>query len=171
MSQAALNKINYGLFVTGVQDTNWFGGNIIDAFMQVTLDPPTIMYSAMNKNRTTEIILEKGEFTVSFLPADVHPFVISNFGFQSSRKADKWANVPYDVVDGLPVLKDAAAYCRCKVIDARDLHTHTLFYCEVVDAWLGEKDSLVYMDYQKSMKPAATASFMEFQKTHISPVL
>lgn len=113
-------------FVTGVQDTNWFGGNIIDAFMQVTQEPPTIMYSAMNKNRTTEIILEKGEHWVPILPADVHPFIISNFGFQSSRKADKWANVPYDVVDGLPVLKDAAAYCRCKVIDSRNsIRTHS----------------------------------------------
>jgi len=171
MSQAALNKISYGLFVTGVQDTNWYGGNIIDAFMQVTVEPATIMYCAMNKNRTTELILEKGEFTVSVLPADVNPFIISNFGFQSSRKADKWANVPYEVVDGLPVLKDSAAYYRCKMIDARDLHTHTLFYCEVVDTWLGEKEALVYADYQKSMKPAASASFMAFQKTHISPVL
>lgn len=34
---------------------------------------------------------------------------------------------------------------------------------------MGEKESLVYRDYQKSMKPAASASFMEFQKTHISP--
>jgi len=171
MSQAALDKISYGLFVTGVQDSNWYGGNIIDAFMQTTITPPTIMFSAMNKNRTTEIILEKGEFTVSALPADVHPFYISNFGFQSSRKADKWANVPHEIVDGLPVLKDAAAYFRLKVIDARDLQTHTLFYCEVVNAWTGEKDPLIYAEYRKSMKPTAMASFLEFQKTHVSPVL
>ncbi len=171
MDNAALNKITYGLFVTGVQDTNWYGGNIIDAFMQVTLDPQTVMYSAMNKNRTTEILLEKGEFTVSVLPADVHPFIISNFGFQSSRKADKWANVPFDTSGGLPILKDAAAYYRCKVIDSRDLKTHTLFFCDVVESWLGEKESLVYADYQKSMKGTAMSSFMEFQKTHISPVL
>jgi len=171
MSQAALDKINYGLYVTGVQDTNWFGGNIIDAFMQVTVTPPTVMFSAMNKNRTTEIILEKGEFTVSALPSDVHPFYISNFGFQSSRKADKWANVPFEVVDGLPVLKNAAACYRCKVIDAKDLTTHTLFFCEVVDAWMSEKETLVYREYQRSMKPLASSSFMEFQKTHVSPVL
>lgn len=171
MDKAALNKITYGLFVTGVQDTSWYGGNIIDAFMQVTVEPATVMYSAMKKNRASEIILEKGEFTVSVLPFDVHPFVIANFGFQSSRKVDKWANVPYDVVDGLPVLRDAAAYYRCKVIDSRDLGTHTLFYCEVLDTWMGEKESLIYADYQKSMKGAATASFMEFNKTHISPVL
>ena len=79
MSQAALDKITYGLFVTGVQDTSWYGGNIIDAFMQTTITPPTVMYSAMNKNRTTEIILDKKEFTVSALPSDVHPFYIANF--------------------------------------------------------------------------------------------
>lgn len=171
MDKDALNKITYGLFVAGVQDTNWFGGCIVDAFMQVTFEPATIVYSSMNKNRTGEIILEKGEFTISVLPSDVHPFMISNFGYQSSRKTDKWANVPHDIVNGLPVLKDMAAYYRCKMIDARDLKTHTLFYCEVLDAWSGTKTPLVYADYQKSMKPAATAAFMEFQKTKISPLL
>jgi len=171
MNQAALMKINYGLFVTGVQDTNWYGGNIIDAFMQATQEPATIMYSAMKKNRTTELIQEKGEFTVSVLPADVNPFIISNFGFQSSRTADKWPNVPHEIIDGLPVLTGAAAYYRCRLIDARDLGSHLLLYCDVLDAVQGDKESLVYADYQKSMKPAASASFMEFKKTGISPVL
>lgn len=171
MSQAALDKITYGLFVTGVQDTSWYGGNIIDAFMQTTITPPTVMYSAMNKNRTTEIILEKKEFTVSALPSDVHPFYIANFGFQSSRKADKWANVPFEVADGLPVLKNAPACFRCRMIDARNLVTHTLFYCEIVDAWEGKTEPLVYAEYRKSMKPTAMSSYLEFQKTHVSPVL
>lgn len=171
MDKNALNKITYGLFVTGVQDTNWFGGCIVDAFMQVTLEPSTIMYSSMNKNRTGELILEKAEFTVSVLPADVSPFIISNFGYQSSRKSDKWANVPHEIVNGLPVLPNMAAYYRCKMLDARDLNTHTLFFCEVLDAWSGDKEPLVYADYQKSMKPAATAAFMEFQKTKKSPLL
>lgn len=171
MDKDALNKITYGLFVTGVQDTNWYGGCIVDALMQVTLEPATLMYSAMKKNRTGELILEKAEFTVSVLPADVSPFIISNFGYQSSRKADKWANVPHEIVHGLPVLENMAAYYRCKMIDARDLVTHTLFFCEVLDAWSGVKEPLVYADYQKTMKSAATAAFMEFQKTKISPLL
>lgn len=44
MNQTALNKISYGLYVTGVSDTEYAGGNIIDAFMQVTQDPVTVMY-------------------------------------------------------------------------------------------------------------------------------
>lgn len=171
MNQAALNKISYGLFVTGVRDTEHYGGNIIDAFMQVTQDPATVMYSAMKKNRTTELLLEGGEFTVSVLPSDVHPFIISNFGFQSSRVADKWPNVPHEIVSDLPVLKDTAAWYRLRVLDSRDLGTHVLFYCEVLEAVIGEKEPLVYADYQKSMKPLATSSFMEFKKTGISPVL
>ena len=77
----------------------------------------------------------------------------------------------HDVVSDLPVLRDAAAWYRLKVLDSRDLGTHVLFYCEVLEAVTGEKEPLVYADYQKSMKPLATASFMEFKKTGISPVL
>jgi len=172
MNQAALNRISYGLFVTGVQDENRYGGCIIDAFMQATHDPATVMYSSMKKNRTSELILEKHDFTVSVLPSDIHPFYIANFGFQSSRTVDKWANVPHEIVDGLPVLKDRAACYRLRMIDARELSTHILFYCDVIEAWgESEREPLVYADYQKSMKQATTAAFMEFKKTGISPVL
>lgn len=171
MDQTALNKINYGLYVTGVRDTNWFGGCIVDALIQVTLEPATIIYSSMMKNRTTELIIEHGEFTVSVLPNDVHPFVISNFGFQSSRTLDKWKNVPHEMMGDLPILSDISAAYRCKVIDARDLKTHMMFYCEVLETKNADKDSLVYIDYQKSMKPAAAASIMEFRKTGISPMM
>ncbi len=171
MNQAALNKINYGLYVTGIPDKEWFGGCIVDAFIQVTQEPATVIYSSMKKNRTTELLAEGSLFSVSVLPADVNPFVISNFGFQSGRIVDKWKNVPHEVIEGLPFLTDSAAKYRCKVIDARDLGTHMLYYCEVLDAVSGDKESLVYADYQKSMKPAATSSFLEFKKTGVSPLI
>ncbi len=171
MDQAALNKINYGLYVTGVAGKESFGGCIVDALIQVTLEPASIIYSSMKKNLTTDLILENREFTVSVLPADVHPFVIANFGFQSGRTIDKWKNVPYDMMGDLPVLRDVAAAYRCRVIDARDLGSHQLFYCEVLETRNTEKDSLVYIDYQKSMKPQTAASIMEYRKTGISPLL
>lgn len=171
MDKAALDKITYGLYVSGVKDDKHFGGCIVDAFVQVTLDPPTVVYSGMKKNRSTELLTVGAEFTISVLPDKVSPFIISNFGFQSSRVADKWANVKHHIVDGLPVLDDAAAFFRCSVIDVRDLGTHNLLYCSVLDATDTDKKPLVYDTYRQSMKKEATELFMEYKKTGISPLL
>lgn len=171
MDKVALDKITYGLYVSGVKDEKYFGGCIVDAFVQVMLEPPTVIYSTMNKNRTTELLTAGTEFTISVLPDNVSPFIISNFGFQSGRVADKWANVKHHIVDGLPVLDDVAAFFRCKVIDARNLGTHTLLYCSVLDATDTEHKPLVYDTYRQTMKKEATDLFMAYKKTGISPLL
>ena len=171
MDKTALAKISYGLYVVGVRDRDWFGGCVIDAFAQVTLDPPRIMYSAEKKNRTTELISQEKEFTVSVLPSSVHPFVISNFGYQSARQTDKWKNVPSELFGELPVLADAAAWFRCQLIDERDLGSHMLFYCDLTDAVVSGREPLVYADYQKCLKAAATSEFMEYKRTGKSPLI
>ena len=171
MDKAALTKISYGLYVIGVRDRDWFGGCVIDAFAQVAFDPPRIMYSAEKKNRTTELISKEKEFTVSVLSSSVHPFVISNFGYQSARQTDKWKNVPSELFGELPVLADAAACFRCRLIDERDLGTHMLFYCDLIDAVQSDREPLVYADYQKRLKAAATKEFMEYKRTGKSPLI
>jgi len=50
---------------------------------------------------------------------NVHPFVIANFGFQSAKGVDRWANVPHTVKNGLPVLAAAKYKCRITVNVAR----------------------------------------------------
>ena len=126
MDQTALFKLSYGLYVVGVKNGDSFGGCIVDAMMQVTSDmPPLLMLGSMRNNLTNQLIRKTGELTISVLRADADPFLIANFGFQSARKVEKWENVEYAVKDGLPVLLDAASYLRCRVLEAKDLSTHT----------------------------------------------
>ena len=128
MDQTALFKLSYGLYVVGVKNGNSFGGCIVDAMMQVTSDtPPLLMLGSMHNNLTNQLLRETGECTISVLRADVDPFVIANFGFQSARKTDKWANVEHVVKDGLPILLDAASYLRCRIVEAKELSTHTVY--------------------------------------------
>jgi flavin reductase (DIM6/NTAB) family NADH-FMN oxidoreductase RutF len=121
----------------------------------------------MLKNYSNEMIKKNGEFTLSVLGTDFDPFVIGNFGFQSGRDVDKWANVPHTIVDGLPVLDGAIAHIRLKVLSQTDLATHTLFLTETKDAWLGKSsaDPLIYGDYLKNHKDAAFAAFKKFQES------
>ena len=170
MDSKALYKISYGLYVVGTKFDGKYVGCIVDAFIQSTSSPvPTVILCSIQANQTNAAIKQTGEFTVSVLGTDVNPFVIGNFGFQSSRNADKWSNVPQKIADGLPVLESAVAYLRCKVTDSKELSTHTAFFCEVTDAWQGEGEPIIYGNYQKDMKATAMESFKSFRETEKPP--
>ncbi|MDR0785352.1 MAG: flavin reductase [Treponema sp.] len=173
MDNTALWKLSYGLYVVGVKkEEGRFGGSVVDAVAQVAAgDQPALVLSSMKNNLTNALIKSAGRFTLSILPANADPFVVANFGFQSARDADKWANVPYSLKDGLPVLDCAIAFVNCNVIESKELGTHTLFICEIVDAQNGETAAkpLLYADYQENMKAAAGEAFKKFKETGKPP--
>jgi flavin reductase (DIM6/NTAB) family NADH-FMN oxidoreductase RutF len=167
MDQSALFKLSYGLYVVGIKAEQWFGGCIIDAVAQVSLgNPPVIIVGSMNNNLTNKLLKAGGEFTISVLPENVDPFVVANFGFQSAKTVDKWANVPHTVKDGLPVLDGAVSYIRCKPGESKELETHTAIFSEALDAWMGTNPAkpLIYGDYQRGMKTAAAEAFRKFRE-------
>lgn len=167
MDKTALFKVSYGLYVVGVRNEDGFGGCIIDAFMQATDTPPTAVLSNGQRTVTNALIKRSKEFTLSILPSDVDPMIIANFGFQSGRTADKWANVSHELRGGLPVLTCACASLRLQVTDLRELSTHTLFFCDVLDAWQGEGEPLIYGEYQRSMKPATMEAFQALKAKQV----
>ena len=129
MDLTALFKFSYGLYIAGVKNDGKLGGCIIDALVQASSnEPPTLILCSIKGNHTNETIRREGEFSISVLPKDVDPFVVANFGFQSSRAADKWKNVPHHLSDGLPFLDGAASFVKCRVKDAVELTTHTAFF-------------------------------------------
>jgi flavin reductase (DIM6/NTAB) family NADH-FMN oxidoreductase RutF/rubredoxin len=173
MDNTALWKLSYGLYVVGVtKDEGEFGGSVVDAVAQVDGgDKPVLVLSSMKDNLTNALIKSTGQFALSVLPANVDPFVVANFGFQSARDVDKWANVPYSLKDGLPVLDCAVSFIRCKVLEFKEFESHSLFICEVVDAQnTGNTGKpLLYADYQENMKAAAGEAFKQFKETGKAP--
>ena len=106
MDLTALYKISSGVYVIGTKLDGKDAGCTVDAFIQSTNSPvPTVILCSIQANQTNKAIKQTGEFTVSVLPTDVDPFIIANFGFQSGRDSDKWANVEHKYVGGLPVLE------------------------------------------------------------------
>ena len=167
MDISALYKISHGMYVLGTKINGKNAGCIVDALVQSTNSPvPTIILCSVKENQTNEAIKQTGAFTVSILGKDVAPFIVGNFGFQSGRTADKWANVEHAFAEDLPVLKNAIAHMRCKVTEIKELTTHTAFFCEVIDAWQGEEnqsDILTYGEYQQNMKEKTRQAFIDFQ--------
>ncbi len=168
MDDKALFAIPCGLFVVGARNGEGFAGCIVDAFIQATAFPVTVILCSQHQTLTNASIKAAGEFSVSVLREDVDPFVVANFGFQSSRHIHKWEHVPYRLQKGLPVLREAAAWYACKVRFTHELSTHTMFHCEVHEAEQGEGVPLSYGHYRAHMKNATVAAFQAFKKAQAS---
>jgi flavin reductase (DIM6/NTAB) family NADH-FMN oxidoreductase RutF len=169
MDTQALTKLSYGLYTVSVEDPANArpAGFIIDAVAQISMDdPPTVIVSVMNRNYSKDCIAEAGVFNLSVLPADVDPFLIANFGYQSSKDVAKWANVPHTIRAGLPVPDCAVSWAQLKVIDKRVMGTHTSFFTQPVEAELLVPDGqpLLYADYFKELKTKAMDAFTAWKE-------
>ncbi len=164
MDDKALFKIQCGLFVVGARHEEGFAGCIVDAFIQSTAYPATVILCSQHPTLTNACIKAAGEFSVSVLREDADPFVIALFGFQSTRQIQKWSLVPHRLQCGLPVLKEAAAWYICKVIFTHELATHTLFHCEVKEAEQDVGEPLSYGYYREHLKSATIGAFQAFKK-------
>ena len=59
---------------------------------------------------------------------------MGTFGLRSGKDSDKFLGMPYEIRRALPVVKDSCAYIVCRVTQAVDTATHTLFLGEVIGA-------------------------------------
>lgn len=163
MNLDAMYQLTHGLYVLGARDGHRFVGSIVDAVMQVANQPVAVALSCTNASYTKSCIDKTGEFSLSVLCRDVNPFVVANFGFQSSRSVDKWVNVAYFEEDGLPYLTDNLAVFRCKVLHVFPLQSNTLYVAEVVAAESSRRDTpLTYLDYRSYFKNDVMDSFKKF---------
>lgn len=156
MDIKAFYSISYGVFVLGAKSNGKINACITNTCMQVASNPTRIAISVLNKNLTCDMIKESGEFTLSVLDNTCTFDLIRNFGLQSGRDVNKFADFPYKTnKNGLPyIVKNVCSLLECKVLSKEDLGTHTLFIAEVLEAEvLNNNSPLTYSDYQNNVKP------------------
>ena len=165
MNMNALYKLTLGLYILGCRDGKRTVGSVVDAVMQVANKPFMIALSC-HDNSYTKLCIEKARcFSLSVVGADVEPFVIANFGFQTSRNVDKWAKVDYITVNNLPYLKDTMARIEAKVTEIIAYDSNTLFLAEVVDSWDCKcGDALTYNQYRAYFKDKVIESFNKYRQ-------
>ena len=153
MNADALYKLTHGVYVLGADDHGRPVGSVVDAVMQAANKPPVIALSCHNGSYTKNCIEKSGRFSLSVLSRDVDPFVVANFGFQSSRDTDKWDNVPHFMENALPYLQNCIAVMSCRVLDKQVFESNTLVTAEVIDCRdIAEGQPLTYSDYRTSFK-------------------
>lgn len=152
MEKKVLRNLSYGMYMIGAKDDKLVGC-IANTVVQITSDPMTIAVSVNHDNYTNEVIKKTKKFSVSILSENVNPEVIGTFGYQSSKDIDKYENIDFEEIDGVPVLKDSCGVMVCKVMDTMETSTHTVFLGEVVEtAHYKEEMPMTYRYYHEVLK-------------------
>lgn len=153
----AFFKLSYGLFVLSAADGDQDNGCIVNTVAQLTDVPKRVNVAVNKQNYTHDMIMKTGKFNASVLSQDVPFKVFQQFGFQSGRDVDKFA----DFADAersengvLYLSKYANALISGTVIEALDYGTHTLFTADVTEARvLSSVPSVTYTYYFDHIKP------------------
>ncbi len=151
----ALYAISYGIYVVTSHLGEKLNGQIANAVIQVTAEPPRIAVCINKGNLTHEYISSSGVFAVSILDESVPMEFIGPFGFKSGREVDKLSQVKHKIgVTGCPIVTDyALSTLEAKVINQVDVGTHTIFVGDLVGGEvLRQGRPLTYTDYHEKKK-------------------
>lgn len=152
----ALFKIGYGLYVVTSNDGTKDNGLIVNTVTQVTNTPNRIAVTINKENYSHHVIKQTGKMNVNCLSTDAPFKVFENFGFQSGRNADKFADCsPIRTDNGLLMLPHYInAMMSLKVEQYVDLGTHGMFICEVTEARVvSDVPTMTYTYYHENVKP------------------
>lgn len=148
MNKKAIRKLSYGVYIISTTEGEKPTGCTANSAMQITSDPATIAISINHDNYTNTCISKSEMFSIGILPEDVDISIIGNFGFQSGKEVDKYENIPYKMIEGLPVPDAACAYMICKVVDSFETSSHTVFLGELIEADVyNDKNPMTYAHY------------------------
>ncbi len=157
MDKNVMHNIGYGLYVLTAKENDKQNGCIINTLIQLTSTPNRVSIAVNKQNYTHDMILRTGKFNVSLLTENTPFDVFKNFGFQSGRDCDKFADFKNykEAANGINYITDYTnSYLSATVESTIDLGTHTLFIALVDDGEvLSKEPSLTYAYYHKNIKP------------------
>lgn len=128
-----------GSFATGVtvitsrgDDGEGFGMTA-NAFSSLSLDPPLVLICVISGTSGAEVIQRNEVFAVNILASHQEP-ISRYFSWKDrARGTDAFGEIPHHVVaTGCPLLKGAAAYLDCRLVDTHEAGDHVIFIGEVL---------------------------------------
>ena len=152
----ALFKIGYGLYVVTSNDGTKDNGLIVNTVSQLTDNPFRVAVNINKANYSHHVIKQTGIMNVNCLSVEAPFQVFQNFGFQSGRAVDKFADyTPLRSDNGLAFLpRYINAFFSLKVEQYVDLDTHGMFICSITEARvISDAETISYTYYQKNVKP------------------
>jgi steroid delta-isomerase-like uncharacterized protein len=135
-------------FITGVTVVAGTDGDrkpyglVVNAFMSVSLSPPTIMVCIAKTSRSHDLFLRADAFSVNILAAG-QADIAQRF---ASSQDDKFAGLDWEPgALGTPLLSNCSASFEARVSECVRASTHTIFVGAVSSAQSSELSPLIYM--------------------------
>ncbi len=153
MNNNVLNNLSYGVYIVSCKINDKYTGCTVNSIMQITSSPVTIALSVNKENYTHSCLEEVKHFAVSILSEKSNPLAIGTFGFRSGKDINKFDIIPYELIDGLPIIKDACGYLICNLINKTETATHTIFLAEVINGDIIDNNTpMTYSYYHNVIK-------------------
>ena len=114
-------------------------GMTANGFMSVSLEPPLIVVSVGKKARSHELIAQSGSYGVSIL-TEAQQAYSNHF----AGRPDDNLDIPWEELDGNPVIGGTLAQMSAKVVDAHEAGDHTLYIAEVTAFNYSEGKPILY---------------------------
>lgn len=157
---SALFNIGYGLYVITSNDGTKDNGLIVNSVSQVTSRPNRIAVTINKENYSHHVIKQTGRMNLNCLSEDAPFSLFENFGFQSGRNVDKFADMaPLRSDNGLAFLpKHINSFISLEVEQYIDLDSHGMFICSITESRvISNADTMTYNYYQENVKPKPDA--------------
>lgn len=136
-AKEVLQRVPYPIYVLtsfqGDGADRRYNGSVVTWAMQAEMaDPMKVVAAVAKSDYTYEFVTASGAFALHLL-GKAQVDLAKRFGFQSGRKVDKFAGLPYAIgATGAPLLEEALGYVDCRVVQTLDTGPHVLFVAEVV---------------------------------------
>jgi len=127
-----------GVSIVTARDGATDAGLTVNAFLSVSLAPPSVLVSLTRDADTTPVIERTGLFAVNFLAADQRS--LSERFARQSPPAEKFAGLAvHRGRSGLALLDATLGAIECRVVSRAPAYDHVLFVGEVVHQELGRE--------------------------------
>ena len=121
-----MRRWSSGVTIISAGDEEHAHGMTASSFTSVSLDPPLILISIRQSNRTAEWIQRTGRFAVTILGADLQQLA-DRFAGRSQQESERFDGVPtLNTPSGLPFPENGLATIECQLDSQIEAGTHLI---------------------------------------------
>ena len=134
--RTVMGRWSTGVSVVTAREGSADAGLTVNAFLSVSLSPPSVLVSLTQDADTAPLIERTGRFAVNFLAADQRP--LSERFARAVASAEKFVGVAvHRAPSGVALLDGTLGAVECRVASRTPVYDHVLFVGEVVHLELG----------------------------------
>ncbi len=122
-------------------------GFTASAVCSVTDQPPTLLVCMNRSSHSNVHFKTNGVLSVNVLTAE-HQDISGVFANRELTMEQRFASAHWHTLEsGAPLLDEALVSFDCRIAQAHEVGSHTIFYCEILDLKIGaSQEGLVYFN-------------------------